>query len=55
MPRPGRPGGVPFQTTLGPYDHWAIEYAYKPLPADMTPQAESAPEEDPEKPQQNAG
>ncbi len=25
----------PFQTTLGPYDHWAIEYAYKPLaPAD---------------------
>lgn len=23
-----------FNTTLGPYDYWAIEYAYKPLPAD---------------------
>jgi hypothetical protein len=32
------PGGslvAPFQTTLGPYDYWAIEYAYKPIaPAD---------------------
>ena len=28
-------GGTPFQTTLGPYDYWAIEYAYKPIaPAD---------------------
>ncbi len=30
------PGGArvaPFQTTLGPYDYWAIEYAYKPLAA----------------------
>ena len=26
-----QPGGAPFQTTLGPYDYWAIEYAYKPL------------------------
>ncbi|MDE2094201.1 MAG: zinc-dependent metalloprotease [Burkholderiales bacterium] len=29
-----RPGGAlvePFQTTLGPYDYWAIEYAYKPI------------------------
>jgi hypothetical protein len=28
------PGGAlvsPFQTTLGPYDYWAIEYAYKPI------------------------
>jgi hypothetical protein len=28
------PGGrlvAPFQTTLGPYDYWVIEYAYKPL------------------------
>jgi hypothetical protein len=28
------PGGAlvePFQTTLGPYDYWAIEYAYKPM------------------------
>ena len=23
-----------FTTTIGPYDYWAIEYAYKPLPAD---------------------
>ncbi|OYU76038.1 MAG: hypothetical protein CFE45_31980, partial [Burkholderiales bacterium PBB5] len=26
---------APFQTTLGPYDYWAIEYAYKPLAADQ--------------------
>jgi hypothetical protein len=32
LPRPGAPAGVPFQMTLGPYDYWAIEYAYKPLP-----------------------
>ena len=25
--------GTPFNTTLGPYDYWAIEYAYKPLPS----------------------
>ncbi|MBN8511062.1 MAG: zinc-dependent metalloprotease [Burkholderiales bacterium] len=35
LPRPGQRGGVPFQLTLGPYDYWAIEYAYKPIaPAD---------------------
>ncbi len=35
LPRPGETGGTPFQTTLGPYDYWAIEYAYKPIaPAD---------------------
>ena len=35
LPRPGQTGGTPFQTTIGPYDYWAIEYAYKPLaPAD---------------------
>jgi hypothetical protein len=35
LPRPGERGGTPFQTTLGPYDYWAIEYAYRPLaPAD---------------------
>jgi hypothetical protein len=33
LPRPGAPRTAPFQTTLGPYDYWAIEYAYKPLPA----------------------
>jgi hypothetical protein len=41
LSRPGQPGGVPFQTTLGPYDYWAIEYAYKPLP----PGASAADEE----------
>ena len=25
--------GAPFSTTLGPYDYWAIEYAYKPIDA----------------------
>ncbi len=31
LPRPGERAAAPFQTTLGPYDHWAIEYAYKPI------------------------
>ena len=31
---PGAPAVAPFQTTLGPYDYWAIEYAYKPLAAE---------------------
>lgn len=30
---PGAAAVAPFQTTLGPYDYWAIEYAYKPLAA----------------------
>ena len=29
---PGSRTVAPFQTTLGPYDYWAIEYAYRPLP-----------------------
>lgn len=33
LPRPGEAGGTPFTTTLGPYDYWAVEYAYRPLPA----------------------
>jgi hypothetical protein len=33
LPRPGEAGGTPFQTTLGPYDYWAIEYGYKPIAA----------------------
>ena len=33
LPRPGEVGGTPYQTTLGPYDYWAIEYAYKPIAA----------------------
>jgi len=28
---PGAPVPAPFQTTLGPYDFWAIEYGYKPI------------------------
>ena len=28
---PGAPAVQPFQTTLGPYDFWAIEYAYRPF------------------------
>lgn len=28
---PGQPTPEPFQTALGPYDYWAIEYAYKPF------------------------
>lgn len=30
---PGAAPVAPFQATLGPYDYWAIEYAYKPLAA----------------------
>jgi hypothetical protein len=42
LPYPGRPAGAPFQTTLGPYDLWAIEYAYRPFPAEMAPAAQQA-------------
>ena len=42
LPLPGQPGGTPFQTVLGPYDHWAIEYAYKSMPAGTTPEQEKA-------------
>jgi hypothetical protein len=42
LPSPGQTGGVPFQTTLGPYDYWAIEYAYKPMASGITPEAEKA-------------
>jgi hypothetical protein len=42
LPRPGERGGVPFQTTLGPYDYWAIEYAYRPMPPGSTAEAERA-------------
>ena len=30
LPAPGRAAPAPFQTTLGPYDYWAIEYGYMP-------------------------
>jgi hypothetical protein len=39
LSRSGEPAPAPFQTTLGPYDYWAIEYAYKPF-APGTSQAE---------------
>ena len=42
LPRPGKTGGVPFQTALGPYDFWAVEYAYKPLPAGLKAAEEKA-------------
>jgi hypothetical protein len=42
LPEPGKPAGVPFQTTLGPYDYWAVEYAYKPMPAGTKPADERA-------------
>ena len=42
LARPGERAGMPFQTTLGPYDYWAIEYAYKPLPAGTTATQEKA-------------
>ncbi len=42
LARPGERAGMPFQTTLGPYDYWAIEYAYKPLPAGTTAVQEKA-------------
>lgn len=34
LSRAGETGGTPFQTTLGPYDYWAIEYGYKPIHPD---------------------
>ncbi len=42
LPRPGKTGGMPFQTTLGPYDYWAIEYAYRPMAPGTKPEAERA-------------
>jgi hypothetical protein len=37
----GMPQGDFFSTTIGPYDEWAIEYGYKPLPGG-SPEAELA-------------
>jgi len=39
LPRPGEAAPLPFQSTLGPYDFWAVEYAYRPLPGDAAAQA----------------
>jgi Met-zincin/Domain of unknown function (DUF5117) len=37
----GEPWGQPFQTTLGPYDYWAIEYGYKHLQGTPQEQAQA--------------
>ena len=37
----GHEQGEYYQTTLGPYDYWAIEYAYRPVEAD-SPASEQA-------------
>ncbi|WP_084267357.1 zinc-dependent metalloprotease [Azohydromonas lata] len=42
LPRNGQKGGTPFQTRLGPYDYWAIEYAYKTFPPGTPAQDEAA-------------
>ena len=42
LPQPGESGGLPFQTALGPYDYWAVEYAYKPVPPGTGADAERA-------------
>jgi hypothetical protein len=42
LPRNGQKGGTPFQTRLGPYDFWAIEYAYKTFPPGTAPKDEEA-------------
>jgi len=34
--------GTPFNDTLGPYDYWAIEYAYKPLASGLSAADERA-------------
>jgi hypothetical protein len=41
LARVGQPQGDYHQSTLGPYDYWAIEYAYKPIAAG-SPEAERA-------------
>ncbi|MFN9744777.1 MAG: zinc-dependent metalloprotease [Betaproteobacteria bacterium] len=42
LAEPGRTTGMPFQTTLGPYDYWAVEYSYKPMAPGTKPAAERA-------------
>jgi hypothetical protein len=42
LARPGEPAAKPFDSTIGPYDYWAIEYAYKPMPAGTTAAQEKA-------------
>jgi hypothetical protein len=42
LARPGDKPTFAWQTTLGPYDYWAIEYAYKPLPPGTSGPEETA-------------
>ncbi|MBT9597381.1 MAG: zinc-dependent metalloprotease [Vitreoscilla sp.] len=42
LPRPGERAPAAFQTTLGPYDYWAIEYGYKPAAEGATPAEQEA-------------
>jgi hypothetical protein len=42
LAEPGKSGSIPFQTTLGPYDYWAVEYAYKPMAPGTKPADERA-------------
>jgi hypothetical protein len=42
LQRPGERGAAPFNATLGNYDYWAIEYAYKPMPPGATAAQEKA-------------
>lgn len=39
LPLRGEPRTTMVQPTLGPYDYWAIEYAYKPLPPEQEAEA----------------
>jgi hypothetical protein len=39
---PGAKAVPAFGSVLGPYDYWAIEYAYKPMPPGSTPDQEEA-------------
>ena len=42
LAEPGKPALPGFQKTIGPYDHWAVEYAYRPMPPGSTRQQEAA-------------
>ena len=42
LPRPGEAVPAAYQGTIGPYDYWAIEYAYKPMPPGATAAEEAA-------------
>ena len=46
---PGQPQGDYATTTLGPYDYWAIEYAYKPIQGDETAELKKIASRSPQK------